>query len=389
MQLSILYLFYALYFMTMGSTGGFTSIFYEEIGMNNTQIGMLMSLPVLVGMFAMPLWGIVSDHAKKRRHVITFTLLASALFCFMYDMTDNFVLLMLIATGTAVFSQPINPLSTSLSLEYTARIGRSFGPIRMSGSIGYQIAALLTGMILATSMRGLYRMVGFVTLCTAALSFFLPSIAGHQSERSQARVSPLELLRDRRVVLLLLMVFIGTITTMFYQSFFAKHFSNCGASNTMVGVMYVLSVGMELPFLFFSNRLYKKLTVWQWLLLGMAVNAVRWIGIALTDNVFALLLLQLPGVIVLMCFEFFPALYLSERVTPGLLSTVQTTLNFVAFGVARVVGSLLGGALSDRIGIANVFGVCGLLLLAGIAAFYIPSRRMSAADRAEGTGVQG
>ena len=51
-----------------------------------------------------------------------------------------------------------------------------------------------------------------------------------------------------------------------YQSFFAKHFSNCGASNTLVGVMYVLSVGMKLPFLFFSARLYKKLTVWQWLM---------------------------------------------------------------------------------------------------------------------------
>lgn len=382
MQLFILYTFYALYFMTMGSTGGFTSIFFEEIGMNNTQIGMLMSLPVLVGMFATPLWGVLSDHAKKRRHVITFTLLGSALFCFLYDLTDSFVLLMLVATGTAVFSQPINPLSTSLSLEYTAQIGRSFGPIRMFGSIGYQAAALLTGVVLSTSMRGLYRMVGVITLCAAALSFLLPPIAGHQSEKSQQRVSPAELLRDRRVVLLLLMVFTGTITTMFYQSFFAKHFANCGASNTLVGVMYVLSVGMELPFLFFSGRLYKKLTVWQWLMLGMAVNAVRWIGIALTKNVLALLLLQLPGVTVLMCFEFFPALYLSERVAPQLLSTAQTTLNFVAFGVARVVGSLLGGVLSDVIGVGSVFGVCGLLLLAGIAVFYLPARRMSAADRA-------
>ena len=83
-----------------------------------------------------------------------------------------------------------------------------------------------------------------------------------------------------------------------------------------------------------------------------------------------------------MCFEFFPALYLSERVAPQLLSTAQTTLNFVAFGVARVVGSLLGGALSDVIGVGSVFGVCGLLLLAGIAVFYLPARRMSAADRA-------
>ncbi len=380
MRLCILYAYYAVYFMSMGPTASFAAIFYEEIGLNDTQIGMLMSLPVLLGMLAMPLWGIASDSAARRRSVITLALALSACFSFLYDLTDRFALLMVICTGTALFSQPVLPLSSSLAMEYTAGVGRSFGPIRMAGSIGYQVSALLAGVLFAGSVRGLYRLVGVFLLLAAGLSLLMPPIAGHQRERG-VRVSPALLLRDRRVLLLLCMVFTGTITSMFYQSFFAKHFADCGASNAMVGLMSVISVGMELPFLLFSGRLYRKLTVWQWMLLGMAVNAVRWIGVALTRDVLALLALQLLGVSVLACFEYFPALYLSERVAPELLSSAQTTLNFVTFGVARVVGGLLGGALSDAIGTGAVFGVCGALLTCGLAVFLAPARRMSALER--------
>ena len=380
MRLCILYAYYAIYFMSMGPTANFAAIFYEEIGLNNTQIGLLTSLPVLLGMLALPVFGILSDNARRRRNVIALVLALCAGFSFLYDLTDRFALLMVICTGTALFSQPVLPLSSSLSMEYTSSVGRSFGPIRMAGSVGFQVSALLAGVVFTTSMRGLYRMIGVFQLLAAGLALLLPPIAGHQRERG-VRVSPVTLLRDRRVLLLLLMVFPGTIMSMFYQSFFTKHFASCGASNAMVGLMSVLSVGLELPFLLFSGRLYRKLTVWQWLLLGMAVNAVRWIGVALTQNVMALLALQLLGVSVLACFEYFPALYLSERVAPELLSSAQTTLNFVSFGIARVVGCLLGGALGDVIGVSAVFGLGGLMLAIGLVAFFAPARRMSALDR--------
>ena len=385
MRLCILYAYYAIYFMSMGPTANFAAIFYEEIGLNNTQIGLLTSLPVLLGMLALPVFAILSDNARRRRNVIALVLALCAGFSFLYDLTDRFALLMVICTGTALFSQPVLPLSSSLSMEYTASVGRSFGRIRMAGSVGFQVSALLAGVVFTTSMRGLYRMIGVFQLLAAGLALLLPPIAGHQRERG-VRVSPVTLLRDRRVLLLLLMVFPGTIMSMFYQSFFTKHFASCGASNAMVALMSVLSVGLELPFLLFSGRLYRKLTVWQWLLLGMAVNAVRWIGVALTQNVMALLALQLLGVSVLACFEYFPSLYLSERVAPELLSSAQTTLNFVSFGIARVVGCLLGGALGDVIGVGAVFGLGGLMLAIGLVAFFAPARRMSALDRqASGT----
>ena len=182
MRLCILYAYYAIYFMSMGPTANFAAIFYEEIGLNNTQIGLLTSLPVLLGMLALPVFGILSDNARRRRNVIALVLALCAGFSFLYDLTDRFALLMVICTGTALFSQPVLPLSSSLSMEYTASVGRSFGPIRMAGSVGFQVSALLAGAVFTTSMRGLYRMIGVFQLLAAGLALLLPPIAGHQRD---------------------------------------------------------------------------------------------------------------------------------------------------------------------------------------------------------------
>ena len=115
MRLCILYAYYAIYFMSMGPTANFAAIFYEEIGLNNTQIGLLTSLPVLLGMLALPVFGILSDNARRRRNVIALVLALCAGFSFLYDLTDRFALLMVICTGTALFSQPVLPLSGQYS----------------------------------------------------------------------------------------------------------------------------------------------------------------------------------------------------------------------------------------------------------------------------------
>ena len=95
------------------------------------------------------------------------------------------------------------------------------------------------------------------------------------------------------------------------------------------------------------------------------------------------MLFQLPGVTVLACFEFIPAFYLSTHVSDEMLGSAQSMLSLVIFGAGRIIGSLLGGLVSQRAGIPAVFAFNGAMLLLGCAAFRRPMSRLIREEKEE------
>lgn len=372
-----LFAFHAVYFVTFSSTT-FLPKYFGELGMSDGQIGMLMSLPAIAGVLCQPFWGSLMDRVKLKKYVMIVLLALLAVVCFAMDMMTGFAWLMVGMTLFNILSLPVSPAYSVISLEYTRQIGRAYGPIRLMGTIGYQIGALVVGIILAGSLQGLYRLIGVVMALSCVISCFLPPVAGHQHGRT--KMSMRELLRDKHLVALFAMVLLGSTTQQFYMSFFSKHLGDLGISNTMTGVMLMVSVIMELPFLVFGDRLARKMSIWNWLLIGFALNAVRWIGLAVFTSVPMLMLFQFPAVSVMACFEFFPSLYINRRTPAELKGSAQNALMIMSFGISKIIGGLLGGFVSEWLGIPMVFGINGILLVVACVVLYRPTRRLMAAE---------
>lgn len=369
--------FHFIYFIVFSSTT-FLPKYFGELGMTDGQIGMLMSLPAIAGVLFQPYFGSLTDRIRLKKYiVIVFLFLLTAL-CFAMDRFTGFSALMIGLIGFNILQLPLAPAYAAISLEYTRDIRRPYGPVRLMGTVGYQVGAVVVGIVLAASLQGLFRFIGVVTLLSGIAACFLPPVKGHQHGRAKVHMS--SLLRDKHIVLIIVMVLFGTITSQFYISFFSKHLGDIGIGNTMTGVMLVVSVAMEIPFLIFADRISKWTSLWNWLLIGFALNAVRWLGFAFFRNVWVLMLFQIPGVSVMACFEFFPSIYLNKRADDALKGSAQTALMIISFGISKVIGSLLGGFISDRVGIPAVFGFNGIMLLLAIAVFWRPSRRMIAEE---------
>lgn len=373
-----LYAFHFVYFIVYSSTT-FLPKYFGELGLLDGQIGMLMSLPAIAGVIFQPFFGALTDRVRLKKYVVIGLLAALTVVCFIMDGVTSFTGLMVWITIFTILQLPIAPAYSTISIEYTRQIGKAYGPVRLVGTVGYQVGALVVGVILAGSLRGLYRIIGLIMLATLAISFFLPPVQGHQ--HGKAKVSVRTLFADKHIMALFLMVLIGTITSQFYMSFFSKHLGDIGVSNTVTGIMLVVSVAMELPFLVFADRLAKRTSIWNWMLVGFLLNAVRWVGLALFESVPVLMLVQLPGVSVMACFEYFPALYINQRVPDALKGSAQSSLMIVSFGIAKVIGSLLGGFVSERVGIPAVFAFNGALLLVAAAAFWKPTRKLITAEQ--------
>lgn len=381
-KLISLYIFFFVYFFTMGPSA-LVPKYYIEIGLTESQIGTLTSIPSLIAMAVMPIWGTWSDRVRYKRTIVLISMLCCGVICFFINSLTSFVPLLVALTIYSSCQQPASPTATAIALEYTNSVGKKFGPIRMTASIGYQLILLVVGAVMTTTLKGLYAIIGTACIVTAAFTFLLPPVEGHQHSRKK-KIPMSALLKNPRIRWLFVMVFIGMITSMFYSSFFSAHLGQLGFSNALTSVLTFLAIVTELPMLLVIDKVMKKKSVWQWLLIGYALNGVRWLGLAFFKNPVMIILFQLPTFSAMGCFEYIPQQYISRVADEEQSGAAQSALTLVSFGIARVFGSLIGGRISEWIGIQAMFGILGVMLLVSVAAFIIPARRLGRLDKADG-----
>ena len=383
MRYASLFAYHFIYFIATGMST-FVPKFYGEIGLSDSRIGLLTSVPTLFALLVAPALASLTDRVSRKRHMLCAMLLLVAASCLSIARTATFGALLAAVSAYTAFSTAAQPLATTIALEYTREAGRAYGPIRLLGTVGYQAGALLVGVVLSKSLKNLYPLMGAVALAAMATTFAMPNVEGHQHRRE--RIPLTKLFADRHVRWLYGLIFLITITSQFYISFFSKHLGDLGMDNATVSWITLLSVLAELPFLYFGDRIARWTNIWNWLLIGALANGVRWIGLALSRDALPILLFQIPGVTVLACFEFFPALYLARRVSPELSGAAQSLLTLTTFGAAKIVGSLLGGVICEYTGIPALMAFNGAALIIGSAAIFRFTRGLIRDDAVKSLG---
>lgn len=377
-KLMSLYLFYTTYFFSIGITT-YAGKFYGEIGLTNSQISLISAIPAFIALFVQPIWGSISDRTKYKRNVLTVALVIAAAFSFaVQPVVQWYWPLLIVLTLMSMFTLPIIPVSNAIAIEYTTETGHEFGPVRMMGTVGYQLIILLAGFFFTTSLNGLYNVYGVLLLISALTTFMLPPVQGYQ--HGKEKISFTVFFKDKSLLLLFGLVFLAQMCSQFYLAFFSKHLGDLGISNSTTGIITTLCVILELPFLFFGNKLMKKASIWRWMWIGLILNAVRFLGLSVVKAPVLIVCFGALSVGLMACFEFFPAIHLNEAVPKELRGTVQNTYTLIAFGVSRIVGTLIGGQIADHTSISFVFGIQGAILLTAAVLLAVPLHRRAKAD---------
>lgn len=371
-------LMYYFVFFVMNGFSTFVPKYYGEIGLSDGMIGILTSVPTIVAMACSPLLAVLTDRVPKKRYMLSVLVALLALSCFLIAPCRTIgTLLLTVSLHVAVFNAVL-PLANTISLEYTREIGKSHGRARLMGTVGYQVGALVAGAIMSKTLNNLYPLMGAVLIGAFGITFMMPDVRGHQHNRQKVPLS--KLFADKHVRSMYLMLFFATVSTQFYMAFFTKHLGDLGMSNQVVSWVTLLSVIAELPFLYFGDRIAKRMNVWNWIMLGLLINSIRWIGLAYSKSVLPILLFQVPSVCVLACYEYFPALYLNRKVPEELSGSAQNMLSLMMFGAGKVVGTLLGGQICEYTGIPTMFLINGVMGLAGVAVFWPITRKLIRED---------
>jgi len=350
-------------FTYMGNAIYFTymPVYLNHIGFAQTATGILLSLGPFVSIIAQPVWGMAGDRAKSKISILKILLLGSGISILFYPASTAFAYLFLLMTLFAFFQMPINSMCDAVTLEYLENTRWKFGPIRMAGTMGFALMAVAAGALAEVNILGIFLLYGMVAGIALLVTFRLPPVRGHQSGRD--KVPFWKLFRNGPLMVMMSFNLIIQVTIGFYYSFFSIYYRQMGADHGLIGWAMFISAVSEIPFLFLADRIIRRVKIPYIFIASSAAAALRWFLMYRVQNPYWVLPIQALHGLIFIVLVFTLATYINREVPKELKASGQTLNGLVTLGIARIIGSLLGGVLSERMGIRQVFLWNTLLVL--------------------------
>ncbi|KAJ8737837.1 hypothetical protein PYW08_000432 [Mythimna loreyi] len=265
----------------------------------------------------------------------------------------------------------------------------NYGKQRLWGSVGWGIFSLLTGVLIDTFSDGAYKdyTIAFILMFVfllgdVAVSCFVETDSTKMSMNILADVGSL-LSSLPTVIFFLWTIAVGLCTGLLWQFLFwliedisEKNCDGSGYIKTLQGLVSAIQTfGGEIPFLFVSGYVLKKVGHINMMSLVLLAFGVRFILYSFLTNPWWVLPIEmLQGVTFGM---FYPTMtsYANIVSPPGTETTVQGLVGAVFEGVGTSLGSFIGGHLYGTYGgwiTFRAFGIGALVCcILNWLAFYI------------------
>lgn len=368
-------IYYGLIFMANSSFISYVSLFYAEVNISDSQIGILTSSGAVMAVIANPFWGVRGDRSKTKNTVLKICLLAAGCTVWLFPLFGaHFAMLFLIVCLFFFFQAAINPLSDAITLELATKENFSFSKVRTAGSLGYAIMAMVTGTLIEYHINFIFILYSFLILVALLVfSTKIPKIRGYQTP--QQKIKFWEVLKSPSLRKIYLYVLILSSGFGFFISFHALYSVEQGISVGLLGIGIMIGSFSQFPFMLLFDKLYAKFGIRKIILISGLFNVVRWGLYAVWLNSYTVLFLWvLHGgtfIIIYLCL----AEYVFRSVRDELKVSGQM-MNFIILqGAGQLIGGIVGGVLADMFSYDFVFGIVSITSLLGVVYFWFSTRR--------------
>lgn len=346
---------YFVFFAAVGVFWTYITVYYRGIGLRGTQIGLIGTCSTLVGVFSMTVWALLNDRFGKTRRLLMIAATGAGASALGISAVHTFVAIVVMACLFSVFSSAIIPLLDSTTLGLLGDHPEQYGRQRIWGSIGYIFTTASAGFVLeATGMHALFALYAAVIACLAIVGAWLPAQPISIGAISLHGVS--SMLRRPPWVVFAASIFLLGIGFSGISNFVSVTIRAMGGSDVLIGVSWTLSAVSELPVLFFSAALLRRLGSQRLLAVAFAMYVVRMVLYAIMPAPAWVL-----GIHTIFGAGFgiywMSAVNYANELAPVELRTTAQSLLTSTTSLANVIGALLCGWLFDKLGPPGLFAV--------------------------------
>ncbi|WP_127532503.1 MFS transporter [Paenibacillus kobensis] len=366
-------------YATLALVVSYFPLYFLDQGFSGQQIGIIYSTGPFISIFANLLMGIASDKyrtIKKLLHLLLFGQLVTVSLLFPIE---SFALTCFVMFCFYFFQMPINPLSDSLLLLSSTYTGTPYALIRIFGSLGFAISAYVFGLVLKHTGSTYTLPLALITISvTLLLTFLLKDYQG--SVRKMNFSGFFKLLRKPKVIVFFSILLVISTAHRMNEGFLAVTLRQMGASDSLVGLAWLLSACSEIPIFFLLGKYGHKFKELPLLIVASILYAVRLLIVAKMSDPSLVVVTQLMHSVTFGIFFSTSLRYISYLIPDDFRSSGQAIFAVVWNGISGVISGLMGGFVFTTFGRETFFLIASGLACAAAAGFvakYVVERRSS------------
>jgi PPP family 3-phenylpropionic acid transporter len=365
--------FYLLFYAAASFSMPFIILYFQELGFNGAQIGLLAGMAPLITMVGAPLWTGLADAKGKHKLIMSLTIVGAIIFASIFPFLKAFTPIILLVFLYSLFSSPIISFADSATMAMLANEKAMYGRVRLGGTFGWGLTAPLAGIIIqAYGLR--WAFWGYAAIMLLVFIISQKFTFGTRIENLSLKGDIRQLLTNRRWVLFLSLAFIGGVAFTSINSYLFPYMEELGASRSTMSIALTISTIGELPILFFANRLLKRFGAYGLLGMGMTVTGVRLLLYAWLNFPVGILVFQLLNGMTFPMVWVAGVSFADENAPQGMKATAQGLLGAMVFGFGSATGGLAGGLMIGSIGGRWMYLIIGSLVLVSVGVITLLER---------------
>jgi PPP family 3-phenylpropionic acid transporter len=360
------------YFVSIGLISPYAPLWYKELGLPVFALGVLASIQSWTRLFAPYAWGLMADRSGRRVELIRLGALACLISGCGFLLPPGFALLAGVAFLMFSFNAAIVPLTETVVAAQLAQGGggmdaRRYGRVRVWGSVGFLAAVLVGGWWFEH-----FGMRHFVPLMLGALvllvlaAWWLPVQAPAAHEHAEPAPPVLQVLARPEVRWFFAGLFLTVLAHSALYAFFSLYLDSLGHAKRVVGLLWAVSVLVEIAWFWLQGRALERGSLHQWLTVAALISSGRFaMTAAFGDKVWLLVLAQCSHALTFAA-QHTACIALVTRYFPGRLrGRGQALYSVLGYGCSGVLGALGGAWLAEHWGYASVYWAASVAALAG------------------------
>jgi len=354
---------YFIHFGVMGIYLPFFNLYCYHLDFSGYQIGMLSALRSMALILFPLLWGGLADRFQLRKPIYILCMILSTAVWTLYLLTTRYEAMLAITFLYAVFRAPVISFLEAFTMDILAGEKKSYGRIRVWGSVSFILTVVVVGKVIDHyALKFILYLILTGSILQGVLAFKLPDL---KPAKNSSFFTGIRLLLNQQVVVFLCCGLLMLVSHGTYYGFFSIHLESLGYDKMFIGITWAVAVIAEILVMVSSGRILKILSLKNVLFYSFMAAVIRWLALFLFRSPVAILLTQVLHALSYGTFHIASILYI-DRLAPADAKTVgQAVNNSITYGLGMMAGFLLNGYLYEQLGSYALFGISGLIALAG------------------------
>jgi PPP family 3-phenylpropionic acid transporter len=329
-------------------------LYFNHLGFTKLQIGALYSVGPVLSIFSNILAGILSDKTKSIRRVLSLLFAGQIVALALLLPQREFGMMAIVMGLFYVFQTPVNSMMDSVSLLAASQMKRSFPSIRMFGSLGYALCAVLFGMLL-NKFGSQWTMGLSLGVVTVALGLSLLLVDYQASARKFEFGGLWIILKRRDTLIFFTLILIVSTAHRMNEGFLAVAMHELKATDSVIGIAWLVSAVSEIPVFFLLAKFGHKFRELPLLAVASFMYVVRLGVLSFITNPWAYVGIQAMHSVTFGIFYVTALRYLQTIIPDEYRSSGQAVFAVVWSGFAGFLAGMAGGWMYDAYGHAAIF----------------------------------